>query len=263
MTQEDKNQLIATQTAIEKIQQELHELSTVELRDQLAGQLQLTADHLLRLALIIRELEDRGEDLSNFRLGLMPYLRQIAYGQVAPEIVVRYAGFPSLIQRVSRFPMPDQVRIASGEPVPLVVLRGEKTDVRQVDPLHLTREQLHQVFAQDHIRSVSEQAVIAEQRLLEPPKPVRTKRSRVKADPERSGIRIGRAFGALEEVLAALAQLSEADYDETSEGEATLVIKLSAAQHQQLKVRAARSSASMNDLARRALAAAGLLKPVE
>lgn len=258
-----KSELIDPNTdALEAKRAELHQMTTDELRDQLATQIQLTADHLLATALIIRELEERGEDLSDLKLGLLPYLRRIAHGQVVPELVVRYAGFPALINRLASFPLPEQRRIAAGEPVDLLVLRGEGSDTRRVDPLHLTRDQLYQVFATDHIRTAAEQAAMLEDLRNRPKAVKRPKRSRVRADAERGGVVVGRSFAALEDVLHALAELKDADYDADLEDDETTptVVHLTAAEKQQLKVRAAKSNSSMADLIRRAMVSHGLIR---
>lgn len=261
MTTPKKADLISSGTAreIEPLRAELHSLTTDELRDRLASQLQLTADHMLRTAMIVRELEERGEDLSDLKLGLLPYLRRIAHGQVVPELVVRYAGFPALIQRLANFPLPEQRRIAAGEPIELLVFRGDETDTRMVDPLHLTRDQLYQVFAANHVRTAPEQAAFLEDFRRRPKVAKKPKKSRVRADAARGGIVVGRSFAPVDEVLAALADLGAADYDDDLDGEATLVVKLSEAEHRQLKVRAAKGNSSMARLVRRALAAAGLI----
>jgi hypothetical protein len=73
---------------------DLSVLSTVELRQELIKSLGITADNLVRLAWIVRLLEEKGEDLSDLKLGLLTHLRKIAYGQVLPELVVRFASSP-------------------------------------------------------------------------------------------------------------------------------------------------------------------------
>lgn len=251
-----------TVDAIAAQRAELQQLTTDELRDQLAAHLQLTAEHMLRTALVVRELEERGEDLTDLKLGLLPYLRRIAHGQVVPELVVRYAGFPALIQRLSSFPLPEQRKIAAGEPVELLVLRGETSDTRKVDPLHLTRDQLYQVFARDHIRTTAEQAALLEDVRAKPRAPKRPKKTRVRTDAERGGLVVGRSFVSVDEVLHALAELRYADYESDREGEeqSQTPVYLTAAEKQQLKIRAAKSNASMGDLIRRAMVAHGLIR---
>lgn len=160
--------------------------TTDRLRERLAQILARTAEDLIEMARIVRELESRGEDLSGLRLGMIDYLRRIAAGQLLPGLVVRLSGQP------------------------------------------------------------------------------RRRRERVRADRERGGIVVGRAFARLDEVLRALAELSQADYDDEAEGGGPVPVQLTAAEHRQLKIRAAQANTTMGRLVRRALAAAGLLAiPVE
>jgi hypothetical protein len=244
---------------IERSQTDLSTRSTDELRAQLAETLEITVANLLRMAAIVAELERRGVDLADLRLGLVGYLRQIAHGRLAARAVVRFAERPLLLRSVSSLPLPDQERLAEGERVQLAVHQEGAVTHRLVDPLDLSADQVRRVFGRDGLRTVEQQVPLLEERRAAPRKRA-PRRGTVSADSERSGLRIGRSFAPLEEVLAALAELADADYDETAEGEAALVLKLSAAQHQQLKVRAARSRSSMTTLALRALAAYGLLR---
>jgi hypothetical protein len=169
---------------------DLQSLSTADLRRELSAALELTAQTLRRLAAIVRILEDRGEDLSDLRLGFLGYVRQVAHGQVAPEVVVRFAESPLLIRRVAALPMPDQVRLASGEPVDLVVIGPNgRPDTRRVDPLNLGRDQIVQVFSPTGIRDISEQILIVESRSQKPPKAKTGKTivGKVTVDRERGG----------------------------------------------------------------------------
>ncbi len=92
------------------------------LKDELARLLGFSAENLLRLAIVVRELESRGEDLSGLKIGLLPVLRDIAAGLLLPEIVVRYAGEPWAIRKLTGTPLEEQRQIADGtrhfEPLP-------------------------------------------------------------------------------------------------------------------------------------------------
>lgn len=240
----------------------LEALDNQSLKAELANALSMTAANLLRLATIVRILEDRGEDLTELRIGMLGYLRRIACGQILPEVVVRFGEFPSLVQRVGNLPLGEQKQLASGEPVKLIVYRDTGVEHRLLDPLKLTGPQVVQVFARDHIRDESEQIAIIESRMANKPK--KTIRARkVKADPKRGGLVIGRNFATVEEILEGLAELGGADFDEDIEGEASVLVPLSAAEHRQLKVKAAKSAVGMSGLARRALCAAGLIRGQE
>lgn len=65
-------------------------LKTVEeLRAEVKRLLGITAENLVKLAAVVRELENRGEDISQLRLSILPNLRAIAGGKILPEVVVK------------------------------------------------------------------------------------------------------------------------------------------------------------------------------
>jgi hypothetical protein len=245
---------------------DLQSLSTADLRRELSAALELTAQTLRRLAAIVRILEDRGEDLSDLRLGFLGYVRQVAHGQVAPEVVVRFAESPLLIRRVAALPMPDQVRLASGEPVDLVVIGPNgRPDTRRVDPLNLGRDQIVQVFSPTGIRDISEQILIVESRSQKPPKAKTGKTivGKVTVDRERGGIVVGRTFVPLSDVVDALAKLQEPDddreEDDDQEDKSSITVYVTPTQHDAIKQHALNGRTKVARLVRRALIAHGLL----
>ena len=238
----------------------LNDLPTDRLKDELGKSLQLTSNHLVRLATIVRVLEERGEDLSELRIGLLGYLRRIAYGQVLPEVVVRYAEFPLLIQRIAALPLPEQQRLGAGEPVKVMVA---KDDHRLVDPLKMTRDQVGQVFARDHIRDEAEQLQLLQERTGRQRERKLPARRRVRADLERGGIVIGRVYADAGDVLAALGELKGMPKEGGNDETVQRPVSLSDAEWRRLKVLAVKSGTSMSALVRRALWTAGLLAEEE
>jgi len=142
------------------LQRQLQEMSESELRTFLAQRLQLTADSLVEMALVIREFDERGIDLSGFRLSLLVYLRRIAYGQTLAEVVALLAGRRDLLQRVAFLPLPEQRRCLDEKG--LVVLTGEVTagefDIRRRQILDLEQWEVRQVFGPDGLRTEMQQA---------------------------------------------------------------------------------------------------------
>ncbi|EAX7621589.1 hypothetical protein KWA75_004590, partial [Salmonella enterica] len=107
---------------------ELGNLSTVStdvLRQELTRGLEITARHLYHLAKIWRELESRGEDLSDIRHGLLSYLPLIAGGKIIPEIVINYAGQKTLLAALAAMPLSVQRQIADTGYVDTVSDTGE------------------------------------------------------------------------------------------------------------------------------------------
>jgi hypothetical protein len=130
---EAKNNLIA----------ELRTLSTEDLRQQLIDRLGLTAESLLRTACLVAVLEERGEDLSGLKIGLLNHLRKMAAGKLLPEIVVQFAGNGKLINRISELAIADQRRILAGAD-PKEVLRLEAPAPRHSPAPHNEKPNLHQ-----------------------------------------------------------------------------------------------------------------------
>lgn len=237
---------------------ELSGLDVAQLREELTKSLHLSAAYLRRLAVIVRLLEERGEDLSHLQIRLLPFLRQIAYGQVLPEIVIRYGDSPGLTRMVGRLPLPDQARIAAGEGVPLVVRRGDEFDHRLVDPSMLSVQQFHQVFGRGGIRPIEEQIVLLEAR---PEKEKRSTRGAPRADRRRDGVVVGTKFIPRTDLLSLLAELSDAGeaHGDDEDLEKAVPVKLTRLEHLKLKDRSNREDVSMANLIRRAMKRDGLI----
>ena len=176
-----------TPEKLEQLTAEIEAFTTQQLRVELARGLQLTAQHFVRLALIVKVLESRGEDLSSLKVGsLLHHLRRIACGQMLPELLVRFAATPLLIAKVGCLPITDQQQIAAGQGVRLLVYSptGEATH-RMADPIAMSGEQVKQAFDSDHIRNEAEQSLWLDER-----------RTRSRTAPDRVGeLRIDRVLG--------------------------------------------------------------------
>jgi hypothetical protein len=242
---------------------QLAAMTVEELRSELGRHLEVTASHLVRLARIVAELESRGEDLSDLRLGIVGYLRRIASGQLLPELVVRYQGYPLLLQRAAQLPLADQRRLADGEGVTLAVPRAEGGYTnRRFDPLHLTRDQIALVFGANGLRSEPEQIAVLESRASRPARvsPQATA-GRVTADRATMTVRVGRAKAPVADVVAALADLKRMAEGGRDDGarDVPVTAKLTEGEHRRLQLAGIDSGRTMNDLVRDALAAAGLI----
>jgi hypothetical protein len=233
-------------------------MTTDRLKGELANMLTSTAARLVRLAWVVRILEERGEDLSDLGLNLIPYLRRIAYGQMSAEAVVRFSGSPALMEAISMLPRPDQERIASGANVELVVRRGDKEfDTRQCDPARLTRSQFRQIFAKGRVRDRAEQILYLEETTGKPAPERRTK-GRLRPDAARGGFWVNRTFVPAADAVAALGALAGLDEGDEVVRETPLVVKVSEAEHTSVGIASSRGRVSMSVLVRRALAAYGL-----
>jgi len=244
----------STAVIITQHNSDLHAMPTETLKLELAKSLQITVENFQRMAFIIRELEERGEDLESLRISLLTYLRKIAHGQLAAAAVVRFASRPDLLARVSRLPLPDQEFLAQGGPIDLVVRQGESMTTRKLDPFTLERNQLAQVFDTDKIRSTSEQIALIESKPANTEKTTR-KPGSIRVDRERKGLILGRKFFSANEILEALSTIS----DQVEEAGEMTVINIDSAYAKCIRIQAAKRDTTMRDLVTRCLRACGLL----
>lgn len=170
----------------------LQAMTSENLRAELAKSMRITAEHLVRMAAIVRVLEERGEDMSDLSFGMLRHLRRIAYGQMMPEVVVRFQDQPLLMDRVSLLPLPDQTRLLAGENVRLVTVQDGKMDHRLVPLEAMTRDDIWQAFGKSGLRSDSEQIAVLRSRAERAPK--RSKSQAVIVDMKRGGIMVDGLF---------------------------------------------------------------------
>jgi hypothetical protein len=133
------------------------EMSTLELREELGRAFKVTVQQIIRIAAIIRVLEDRGEKFDDTKSVLMTCLRKIAAGELMPQVLMSFNGSPSLLGCAMSLPIDDQKRLSDSSPLTVMELNGDEAIKHSVLPSKLTRRQVEQVFASDHIRSGAEQ----------------------------------------------------------------------------------------------------------
>lgn len=95
----------------------LDAMTDAQLESACADALELTARSLVRLAIIVRIKEQRGHDLSKLKIGLLPYLRRIADGDLLPEVVARCAHRPAVINQIGKLALTEQ-RAFLDKPIP-------------------------------------------------------------------------------------------------------------------------------------------------
>lgn len=207
---------------------DLHVMTTEELRSELARAIRVTAETLVYLAAIWEELERRGEDLSSLRSGVSAYLPMIASGRADPAAVVAYAGQPTLLRAITQMPLEEQARLAAGGDVPLVILdeNGNRA-TKNIAPVMLSAAEVRRVFAPGAIRSPQEQARIleAQQTRRRPPK----------------------------RLSPSIAALSGFDPPQLRDDARQTSFLLNESEHEALKIAAAKLNISVRDMVRRIL----------
>jgi hypothetical protein len=133
-----------------------HDMTTEDLKSELADSLALTAKSLLRSACLVHVLEGRGEDLAGLRIGILKWLKLIAHGLLLPEAVVRYAGKRSVLDNLCKLPVEEQRRLLEGGTLRLVVYGDDGKRTHRMVPLTELEEEpklFRQAFDRNGYRS--------------------------------------------------------------------------------------------------------------
>jgi hypothetical protein len=181
-------------------------LGEAELRTKLKSELEVCTRSLIRVAVLVRRLEEAGADLSDIRSqSFLALLRRIAYGQLLPEIAERWLDSRDVLRRVASLPIPEQRKVAADKPMPVVVRDGDQMTHRLLRPSTMDQRQAAQVFAGDHIRDEAEQRTWLERR--------QETQERQTGRPNESGVRLDVKARCLrvtgQNVIITASQLSE------------------------------------------------------
>jgi len=144
-------------TTIEQAVTTYMAMSTNDLQTVFNRCLSSIAENIVHMAAIVRVLEGRGQDLTNVKNGMLPLLRRIGCGQVLPEIVSQFNGFPKLLRKAQALPLADQRALLGGTPIPVAFVTDKGTTHRVIAPLSMSPGEVDQVLANDHIRDIGEQ----------------------------------------------------------------------------------------------------------
>jgi hypothetical protein len=163
-----------------------------------------TVESIIRLAVRVRRLEELGVEVqARIESAAVPLLRRVAYGQLAPELLVSCQSNVGLLNKAGMLPLPDQRKIAANEPMKVMEIDG---DHRMVPPFSMTWREVRQVFGKGAVRSDGEQIGLLREQAS------RRKRAPEKApvmlDRKRGGIIVGDCFISASAMANYLADLS-------------------------------------------------------
>jgi hypothetical protein len=177
-----------------------------QLMAELESSLAVTLRNVVKIAAIVRRLEELGVEIS-LKLAILPLIRRIAYGQLVPELFVNLQGNSALLDRAASLPIPDQQRIADNTPVKVMMPDG---DHRMVPPLSLTRREITQVFGKGKLRDDAEQVGWLRERMqMEQAKAATTGEAPVLLDRKRMGIVANGHFISVSDLARYVAELSK------------------------------------------------------
>lgn len=138
---------------------ELDAMNVEQLLDLLSAIRQEILARLAVAAKLFLRLKAKGINLTVQQVPMLPYILMVANKKVLPEVVSYFLGRPSLFQVIGRLPPDEQRRLAAGGTCTVAVFgpNGEITHT-PIGPLNMTQQQVEQVFAEDHVRNLEEQA---------------------------------------------------------------------------------------------------------
>lgn len=239
----------------------IRKMPTDQLKRELADALKISADALVYMAAIWKELEGRGVDLSDLRTGLATYLPAIAAGRLDPQAVVYFAGKRTVLSALASLPIEDQRRLADGGSVPFVrLLPSGEAITEQKGPLKIKSVDLYQVFDSrvGRIKSEAEQEALLRKRLLG----VGRKKPSIQPDPAKQQVHIDGVILGRRDLLDALSKLSQprlANRERTVE----LPLKLSPEEIKAIQAKAGGSGKDVQALLLSALDMAGVFDALE
>jgi hypothetical protein len=179
---------------------EMQRLSTPQLRAELHQAIGVTAASIARVAIIWRELEARGEDLSTVKFALREYMHGIASGRILPETVAALAGQRRVLSLVAELPIVDQKRLIAGDKLTVV----ESNGATQKSLSEMLYSEVARVIRDGRIRDEVEQRLILRRVEAKKTAPRSGRPLRVNIIDGGMTLRIGRITIETERVIAAL-----------------------------------------------------------
>lgn len=179
------------------------ETDTKKLLEQLKNCLTTTVEMVIRMSAIVRRLEVLGVDVLGLSFPNIDYFRKIAFGQLDANLFVEFSALPSLLQKISRLPIPDQTKIAKGQHLKVMLDGGDHI---MVAPNDMTRNQINQVFGKSGIRNDAQQAAwLAEFKIKQAYRS--TPKPEIAIDRKRRGITVNSVFLSASDLAGYLSRL--------------------------------------------------------
>ncbi len=187
---------------------EIRDMTPEQRREELRTGFRIIAGHIVRMAAVLRVMEEKGEQFDRKELPYLNELRAIAYGQLLPEAFCRFVEREHVLRAVRRLPPTEQKRLAAGAHVELLVVMPDGTfSELKPDPLDLTPAQVRQVFDGDHMRDITAQRPVIHQQIAERQVKTPDRVGELKIDKELGGVFCGRKFIPLADLDAAVRAL--------------------------------------------------------
>lgn len=172
-----------------------------QLLAEIVNGLELSADGLRRASRAWAEAARQGMDLSRFRAPVFRLLPLIAAGSLMAETVLAFPTQSVKFRKVSALSPGEQRRIASGEPIAVLIPHGGDYTTRMIPVREMTDNQVKMVFGHGFVRPPDEQQPYFES----PPNPTRrARRAPVRVEANSRTVFIGSAKADADEMIEAL-----------------------------------------------------------
>ena len=185
---------------------QLIQMSTHDIKEELTKVLTVTAENLAYMAMLWRELEERGEDLSGIKGGMMEYIQLIAAKRIDARLVVEYAGRKTLLNYLSKLSTSEQQKIIETGKVDIVIENDGEYFHKSLSLVDADISQISQAFdpfSKSGLRSEAKQIEMMEAKAS--PKAIRKRRiTKVEIDPKSKTLIAGGKNIMLESVLEAI-----------------------------------------------------------
>lgn len=248
----DVMEIFAPNDDMAPLGERLARMETAALKEALAKSITITSQAVAFMAEVWNELERRGEDLSDLRSGIAAYLPMVASGHLDAEAVIAFAGQRTVLASVATLPLGEQRRLARGGTVRVLLESGEgefsESDlpVNKIPPMVIRR-----VIADGRIANTDEQRA-----RISPPRIRRKRNARVTVDSVMGTLTVSGKTCRLADMHAmARKSYNPGVADVASRGQ----VMLTDDEHKVLRMRAAESGLTQQELIRLALAMAGMI----
>jgi hypothetical protein len=104
--------------ASQREQSRLRKLSNDQLVNELGTVVGIMVENFRKIALIVKEMDHRGMDLSSIHIPMLEHVRRIAAGEMLPEVLAKFATNRMALRMVSAMPIKEQRKALAG-PIPV------------------------------------------------------------------------------------------------------------------------------------------------
>lgn len=167
-----------------------------------------TTEGILRCSVIVKYMDAAGDDFpKQVPVAFIDAVRRVARQELLPEtfLAVNWSG--SLLKTVARYSKDDQRKIANDKTIETVVRFGDSFEVRKIEPISMSTNQIKQVFGPDGLRAKAQQIAYIEDRATTDYVKTKTFKPETRLDKKRGGAWFGETFVSRAELASLLAQL--------------------------------------------------------